>query len=786
MAAKLFLTDINLNGNKILNFEIDLATSQTLSQKFNEQAVEAEDKSVVVTPGSTTSDVTTATKVKVNVKSGTNDLKLDANSGLYVNPYTGDNATVEVTNNQIKVKDNVFDAAGAANTAEQNAKDYADDIKDEVIGTATDTKDASTIIGAKKYADDKAAALLGQSGDSKTANTIYGAKAYADDAAANAADGAADEVIGTASDTKDDATVYGAKAYADDAAGTAKQEAINTVVGTNSDTSASDTVKGAKKYTDEAVAGLDSSVNAGALGQAGSAIAGVQVLTGVTEQDGKLTAVSDTAADAYGSAQKALDDAKSYADGKIADLDVDDTAVANQFVTEVKEVDGKVQVQRARPTAADVSVAALDNVPAGDLQTVLGALEDAIDAGGTGSIVTLEEAAGTGDVLKVYTIKQGGNTVGNINIPKDLVVSNGRIVTGTWSGNTFTPDATQPGSGPDKALELTIANQANPIYINVADLVDAYTQGNGIEISASNVVSLKLDSTSESFLTLGNGGLKLSGVQNAIDSAIAGLDSSVAAGTLGSAGSAIAGVQVLTGVTETDGKLTAKTDAAADAYGSAQKALDDAKAYADGKISGLSETTKSASGTPAKAGTMVVSSVTTENGQVKSVGSVEVEKAGAAATAEQNAKSYTDAEIQKLDSSVSATATAPSAPATPAIAGVNVLTGVTEADGKLTAKTEVAADAWGSAQKALNDAKAYTDDQIADAVGSGIHTYIATASSGNSVTILKADHKCGDYPIVACYLGGQEVVCNVAVASGNVTVSWNGTLSETLTIKLVG
>jgi hypothetical protein len=75
-----------------------------------------------------------------------------------------------------------------------------------------------------------------------------------------------------------------------------------------------------------------------------------------------------------------------------------------------------------------------------------------------------------------------------IDIPKDMVVSSGSIVTGTWNNNTFTPSA----SGTGKALKLIIANQTAPIYINVADLVDAYTgDGVTIEISNNNVVSIK-------------------------------------------------------------------------------------------------------------------------------------------------------------------------------------------------------------------------------------------------------------------------------------------------------
>ena len=77
--------------------------------------------------------------------------------------------------------------------------------------------------------------------------------------------------------------------------------------------------------------------------------------------------------------------------------------------------------------------------------------------------VTITEATGSGDIAKVYTVKQGLNTIGTINIPKELVVTSGSVVTGTWSGTSFTEST----SGTGKAIKLTIANQTTPIYINV-------------------------------------------------------------------------------------------------------------------------------------------------------------------------------------------------------------------------------------------------------------------------------------------------------------------------------
>ena len=112
--------------------------------------------------------------------------------------------------------------------------------------------------------------------------------------------------------------------------------------------------------------------------------------------------------------------------------------------------------------------------------------------GGDPSTATVTvEALTDSTYLKKYVVKQNGVQVGvTIDIPKDMVVQSDSIVTGTWNGNTFTEDSTQPGSGPDKALKLIVANQSTPIYINVADLVDAYTEGFGIDINGNNVISL--------------------------------------------------------------------------------------------------------------------------------------------------------------------------------------------------------------------------------------------------------------------------------------------------------
>ena len=109
-----------------------------------------------------------------------------------------------------------------------------------------------------------------------------------------------------------------------------------------------------------------------------------------------------------------------------------------------------------------------------------------------------------------YIIKQGGVEIGRIK--KDVVVDKGSVVHGTWvDENTFVEDP----DGPDTAIKLELVN-GDTIYINTKDLVDIYTAGNGIDIT-NNVVSIKYNNHSEEFLVVDEDGIRVEGIQAAID-----------------------------------------------------------------------------------------------------------------------------------------------------------------------------------------------------------------------------------------------------------------------------
>ena len=265
-----------------------------------------------------------------------------------------------------------------------------------------------------------------------------------------------------------------------------------------------------------------------------------------------------------GSIAKAEKDAKDYADEKVAALDFTDSAVAGQFVDSVSETDGVVSVTRKPITSNDKSVV-LSTANGVDLSvnidgtTILRDGETGVLSVASAALVQYVGA----DAIKVSEVKDGNKTISLAISPNDKVLSqNGDGLLATFSvaklasategyaasyqlqdkeGNAMgvtidipkdmvianaevkeVETADQPYSGAavgDKYIDFTIANASSDhIYLPAKDMFDAYVQGNGIEI-VGNKITAKIDAATEAFLTVGADGIKLSGVQDAIDAA---------------------------------------------------------------------------------------------------------------------------------------------------------------------------------------------------------------------------------------------------------------------------
>lgn len=143
-----------------------------------------------------------------------------------------------------------------------------------------------------------------------------------------------------------------------------------------------------------------------------------------------------------------------------------------------------------------------------------------------------------GDVVKIY--KDSSLTEAYLGSDADTAnASTGAVTKYAYElisnpTTKVTEDAYNAMSASDKALYQPINSQslnfvyqlANGSYelvkVDVSKFLSESEFGNGLEVSPSGVVSVKVDSTSESFLTVGANGVKISGVQDAIDAAVSG------------------------------------------------------------------------------------------------------------------------------------------------------------------------------------------------------------------------------------------------------------------------
>ena len=282
-------------------------------------------------------------------------------------------------------------------------------------------------------------------------------------------------------------------------------------------------LQSAKDYADSLADNYDA---------AGVAETKVQELAnGAVKSNTDAIATLNGDASTVGSVAKAVADAKALVDADVDSIEED-----------IGEVDGLSTTNK----------------------TVVGAINEvlaAVGTGGTAAVVTVEKSA---DGL-TYTIKQGEATVGTIDIPKDMVVTSGEVVTN--------PEGQDEGT----YIKLTLANVADPLYINVGNLVDIYKAKEGA-----------------------------SQVQVAIDSATREISATIVAGSIGAtelsanavttekiADANVTKAKLSTDVQASLGKADVSVpqtalDAEVERATAAEaKALKDAKDYADSKVAGV-------------------------------------------------------------------------------------------------------------------------------------------------------------------------------------------------------
>ena len=200
---------------------------------------------------------------------------------------------------------------------------------------------------------------------------------------------------------------------------------------------------------------------------------------------------------------KAVTDAIAAA---IQGLDVPevDGSSTGQAVIKIKEDDGKITATLGNVSASHVTYAPTDS----DTQqtTVQNAIHEIYGKITNGDITVERTTGGTGTWDKVihadgntYSIKKGTETIAQINIARDMVVSSGSVVTATGN-ETDVPTETTLTVG-QKYVRLVVKNSSDGknIYIPVNELYDDYNFTDTTEINfteTNNTVTAEINTGS--------------------------------------------------------------------------------------------------------------------------------------------------------------------------------------------------------------------------------------------------------------------------------------------------
>ena len=486
-----------------------------------------------------------------------------------------------------------------------------DDARSGLTGQTLAAEQDGSIILARYGSGDDVKTLVGlvyftASGKSITIFDIEGASADVNElrteinnklgsgiTSANTATAQLEALSGTSADGSGVTSVWGAKAYANNLIETLDYEdtavpgeyvsqvtqADGKIAVTHVALPDATTVSGESKVI------IDVTQDKGAITATAANITGVK-LDGYAEGSDADIAATDTLGEALGKLQ-----------AQINAMDKDATAVDGQVVTTVSEADGKVSETKANVKdlqlggyaktndTGDIASADTINVALSKLENKAAAITI---ANADGSINVTTGASGTDINVNIksgeHVLAKDGNAGIYTNISLSSITPSSTTVKeeyqltatdGTKLGDTIkiykdssiveiylgtSGDSVDATTGVitkldgDKQYLNYVYFKADGTYemtkINISVFITEQEFASGVTFDATeNKVKGVVDSTSESFLTVGADGFKLSGVQDAIDTAVSGLDASVSAET----------IHISVKVDEVDGKLTAVT-----------------------------------------------------------------------------------------------------------------------------------------------------------------------------------------------------------------------------------
>lgn len=210
-------------------------------------------------------------------------------------------------------------------------------------------------------------------------------------------------------------------------------------------------------------------------------------------------------------------------DTAIKGLDVDSIGGEGKFVKSVSETDGKIAadvgdlvstaVARTATTKVEGQVDMSGTTVEGALVDLAKAVSEAKKGAATYKIVQVTEGLAN-NVKEAYQLVQtvdGQDTNIDVQIPiyKDQTLK---------SVTLESTDGKKEGQYL-KYTYITSEGKEDVVYVDVSQFLVESEFKNGLSVSTAGEVSVKIDATSEGFLTVGTGGVKLSGVTDAINTA---------------------------------------------------------------------------------------------------------------------------------------------------------------------------------------------------------------------------------------------------------------------------
>ena len=238
--------------------------------------------------------------------------------------------------------------------------------------------------------------------------------------------------------------------------------------------------------------------------------------TAISKNTAAITTLNG-AATVEGSVAKSVKDA-------IEALDFEQVGGTGKVITTVSETNGKISATATDLNAENVAFTPTKNVTGA--VDVTGTTVTAAIASLAKSVKSTQNSSATYKVVKVTeglatNVKEAYQLVQTVNgtdtnIPVQIPIYKDQ----TLKSVELVAEDDKKKKGQFMKYTYINADGADTIvYVDCSKLLAESEFKNGLALSDAGEVSVKIDATSESFLTVGEGGVKLAGVQDAVDNA---------------------------------------------------------------------------------------------------------------------------------------------------------------------------------------------------------------------------------------------------------------------------